>query len=246
MDSHLARLYSDQPANLIMVVDYCTAFRFRGLVPAPGVHRWLDLGFQLLADPEQVHQQPAAVAAFREHAGFVLLKEGRASEACDVLQEACELPGLEQFASRLRARVFATLGEIHLVLGNRREARDSLHRAEQLQHDGGFWGDQADFTFTSRAKSERRRQSALDWIERARQLQSRLHNRMGLVRSLLLESRLGRDDQVAAENREIVLGLREQLPALTQCPLLARVLGNWDSWVTGQTPETEIDDFWGV
>ena len=115
-----------------------------------------------------------------------------------------------------------------------------------MQQENGCRGDQSDFTFASLAKWERRCQPALNWIQRAKQAQSLAHNRMGLVRSLLLESRLRGDRQLAAESRAVVRGIRQQLPALAQCALLTKILANWDGWVGGQTPESEGDDFWGL
>ena len=54
-------------------------------------------------------------------------------------------------------------------------------------------------------------------------------------------------DSDAAAAKARLLELRQERPALAQCPLLAKILTHWKSWVGGgPDPDGHPDNFWCV
>jgi hypothetical protein len=69
---------------------------------------------------------------------------------------------------------------------------------------------------------------------------------MGEARTLLLEARLADDTRLTGPLRHRLLELKEQVPALSQCRVLAKVLDHWDQWVGNLAPDETGDLFWRV
>jgi hypothetical protein len=69
---------------------------------------------------------------------------------------------------------------------------------------------------------------------------------LGHARTLLIEARLCQDADRTAAIRERILALQPNLPALQNCVLLIRVLGEWECWTTEGAAGTPTDDYWGL
>ena len=96
------------------------------------------------------------------------------------------------------------------------------------------------------AKSEARPADGIRWLERAKAVQQRNRDRVGLVTTLLLEARLSDDQMLIEENKVQVRAIRNELPALCQCPLLDRIMDHWDAWIDPDEIDREQEDFWGL
>jgi hypothetical protein len=70
---------------------------------------------------------------------------------------------------------------------------------------------------------------------------------MGEARTLLLQARVADDPAEVRAIKARVLLLKQQVPALRQCRLLASVLRRWRKWSEGGLqPDRSGDPFWGV
>jgi proteasome accessory factor A len=238
----LDRIYQGREASLSVVADYVCCYRYMGLMPPDAIWGWIERGNALLAaDPDR---DPSSAVPFLGHVAYTLLRHGRADEALDVLERVRVPSRLSAGHPHAQARILAELGEAHRMLGDRQAAR-WLREAKRIHRANRFHGDLADFTWTYRAKLEPNRRRAMALLGKIKTVQLRLHNRMGECRTLLLEARLADNPNLAESNRRRVLELRQQVPALGQCPRLAMILDNWDAWVHDELAR-QGDDFWGV
>lgn len=97
------------------------------------------------------------------------------------------------------------------------------------------------------AKLQPQRTMALTMLEQAESMQVRNRNRLGEARTILLKARLAEPDAETTALRERVLRLKDGVPALGRCRLLAKVLSRWDAWVEDKDlPDESGDVFWGV
>jgi hypothetical protein len=120
-----------------------------------------------------------------------------------------------------------------------------LDEAHGLQEAYELEGDLADFALTYRAKLETDPARALELIDQAKTIQTRLGNVMGEARTVLLQARLRRDPAVAGQYKARLHELREMRPALSQCRLLAKILDNWEAWTSGGAdPSGGTDFYW--
>jgi tetratricopeptide (TPR) repeat protein len=231
--------------SLWLITDYVSNYRFRGLAPDPRIVPWIERGEAFLRDnPGEDRQR---VAAFREHQGTYLMYAGRLEESRAALQEAQTLLATSPQNRRVLCRAVATLGEVLRRLGDDRAARNLLQQALETQTALGCLGDLADFTLTYQAKLAEDRPAALAAVQRAKQIQLELGNRMGETRSMLVEARLGVDRRDAIALREKIDDYRRSVPALGGCRLLGRVLEHWDAWIQGRAePGGSGERFWGV
>jgi hypothetical protein len=232
--------------DLVTICDYVCIYRFQGLVPAPEIHDWIRRGMGLLASPAPA--DPATRAAFLGHYGFLLLCENRVEEAFLRLQEACRSDVLHHVPHRARARLLAELAETHRRRGHPGEALTLLAQAERLQEERRYHADRAELTLTRRAKvlAPTDPGSAQRCLSEALAQQQRLQHGMGEARTLLLQARLPRaaaGDLDLARLHGRLLELRNQRPALANCPLLARLLAHWDAWCGEDPIPDEIDYF---
>jgi hypothetical protein len=148
--------------------------------------------------------------------------------------------------TRIVSRAMATLGEVHRRLGNREEAAHMLERAMREQAVHEFLGDQAGLSWTCLAKLQAGSESAGQFLARAKAAQLDLRDRVGEARTLLLEARLADDADSIEHVKRRILDLKDLVPALSQCRLLARVLDHWNQWVGNLEPDETGDIFWGV
>lgn len=233
--------------NIHLVCENLFAHTLQGLAPHPRTIQLIQQGLDLMAQaPNQ--QSPTEVAAFRTYHGAYLLHNGDAAEALALLQNDTPPSGPGCFDHHVFAQNLVLQAEAHRLLGNRSSAQRCLAEAQQVQTEKGYGSDLAEFTFPARARLEVDACRALEWLARAKTTQTRFHHDMGEARTILLEARIARDqcEHEAIKNR--VTALRSQLPALNRCWLLAKVLENWEAWITGADPagQKPKDFFWGV
>jgi hypothetical protein len=242
----LQRLYADR-RSMPAIADFCCVYRFQGLQPPAAIDPWLEAGQQLLAEIGPTDPEPGDTQAFREHLAWCLLCRNRGEEARAVLQTAIEPTRMERTYPRIKARIMATLGEAYRVLGCRFRSGRMFRGAQRLQVENEFHGDLADLTLTCQAKWSRRPANALAFLQRAKETQTRLANRPGLARTLLLEARLSGPGTLADQNHVQLLTLRTQAPALMQCQRLTAILDGWDSWTrTDRHPSDGGEGFQGI
>jgi hypothetical protein len=182
-----------------------------------------------------------------EHRGYLLLTEGRLADARDVLEEICRPERHTARTLRLLCRGRATLGEVYRRLGDHRHAERLLEEASANQTTHHYEGELADTSLTCLAKLQADRNRARSLLAEARRIQCNLANRQGEARTVLLDARLcsGRAEIAAAYER--IRELKEQVPSLSVCPLLARVLAQWDGWAGGDlSADAGGDVFWGL
>jgi tetratricopeptide (TPR) repeat protein len=242
----LAQVYREPPTSLIGITDYCHVIRFVGLCPRlERILPWIERGRRLLrtnipsGDVEQA-------AIFREHAAVAFTRNGRTDEALDLLEPALAEPARGQTSLRSQAQLLATLGETYRRIGRIAEARQALDEAARIQVDRDYAGYLSYCTWLSLAKSEASPESGVGWLERALAIQRQNRDRVAIAATLLLEARLSDNSDLADANRNRVLAIRNQLPALRECPTLSRIVDHWDAWINCDQLDLEREDFWGL
>ena len=245
---YLDRIYRGRSVTWGMVTDYCNIHRFQGgLRPdLQSMEPWIERGKRLLDAIGPGNPEPEDASVFREHAAAALMRNGRAEEAMEMLEQVRALGRLRQCSPRVKARLNAAMGEAHRLLGNRREAQRLLRGAVQLQKRYNYLGHLSYFTMPALAKCARVRRAALEWLSKASEIQTRHQDRLGHATTLLLEARLCGDDSRSADIRRQVTAYREQLPALSQCSRLATILDNWSTWTASESLDDQTDEFWGL
>ncbi len=226
-----------------LATDFLFVHRFAGLRPSHGAWDWLYWGNRVLSS--SIRCRPPARMAFCEHHGYFLLADGRLDEAQQVLEAEfapghCADPN-HWIASRGRA----ILGEVYRRQGDRTRAQEYFYLAQAGQQGRGYLIDMADFTLPGLAKVADDRIQACDFLERAIDIQRRGDN-IGLVRSLLLLARWEDNPEQVQRLYAEIQALRESVPALVDCPLLASLLERWDEWSGSFEPDDHGDPFWGL
>lgn len=229
-----------------LVWEYVAVYRFQALVPSrPEIWTWIRLGDELLAGGLR---SQCTRAAHLGHKGYVLARSGPLREAERVLRSACGCRDLGGNHARVEARNMTDLADVLRILGQHDEAARWLDEAATIHACHDYPGDKADHLLTVQAKLERDPARARSHLRSAKRIQTRFSNHVGLVRTLLLEARLSKTRRAADRRKEQVLDLREQVPDLRSCPLLARILDRWPQWANScqaVDPVTEHgDSFW--
>ena len=234
---HLARL---ENLSLSLITDYICIHRFGGgLAPgSPEFWQWVQRGEELLAR----RSGAGSAATLKAHRGYVLARAGRLAEARADLEAGCQ----EEGASRVLARSMADLGDVCRMMGEVRAARRHLEKAEQIQRSQHFLGDLADHTLTHQAKLEKDSRRAAKLLRAARLIQSRWKNNLSLARTVLLEARICPSIWQNHRRRKCLTTLQSQVPALQHCPLLNRILTNWNVWCDGGVVMDSVDFFAGL
>lgn len=248
----LHELATREPMTMVIVCDFACVYRFHGLAGSELIQPWIERGHALLAADSRRH--PGAAAAFLEHEGYMLLRQGKPALALESLREASVDHRFQGAHVRVQARTLADRADAHRMLGQLAEANALLDHAEILQRENGFEGDLADFTYTNQAKvlAATDPPAARAKLRDARQIQRRLGIRIGEARSLLLETRMGikiggiTRHIYAARFHKRLIQLRENCPALAQCPMFKMILDHWDVWVSGEMLSGETDFFWRI
>ena len=237
----LDRIAQSQPPSFSLITDYVCTYRYQGLVPPPAIDPWIENGRAHLSQNPEL--EPVVALVFLGHYGYTLMRNGRPDEALKPLEQACQSQRRPLAHPHSLSRALAELADVHRALGNHAQARQELDEAQALQLAHGFEGDLADFALTYRAKLETDPERVRTLLAEIKAIQTRLHNRMGEARTLLLAARLGGDVSAAPQPR--LLELRHDLPALRQCRLLSKILSHWDAWVAGAgDPDGGVDSYW--
>ena len=105
-------------------------------------------------------------------------------------------------------------------------------------------GELGDFSLTYQPKLQPDRAEARALLHRARIIQRRQRNPVGLVRTLLLECRLARRSCLASRRKRSIIEWQRQVPALANCPQLGLILMRWDDWLSGNDCGTCTDFYW--
>ncbi len=209
--------------------DYVAVHRFQGLIPRAEAGLWIARAEPLL----RAGGLPAAArAALLGHAGHVLSRTGALERAGTTLRAAFRVRRLSGDDARIAARNCVAMADVLRLGGRRRRAAAWLDRAEAIYAAGDYAGDAADYLWTARARLVSTAE-ALPLLRRARAVQARLGNQIGLARTLLLQARLVRTRRAAERRRREILRIRELVPDLSTCPLLGRILQRWDEWADG-------------
>jgi tetratricopeptide (TPR) repeat protein len=182
---------------------------------------------------------------FLGHWGYFLLRSGQPYDALRALHDACQPIRRESAIPAAIARAVADYADACRAVGQYNEAADLLDEAQALQVEHQLEGDLADFVLTYRAKLETDPACALEWLGRAKSIQTRLRNVMGETRTLLLEARLVRNPAITVAHKARLHEFRGMRPALSQCKLLAKILDHWDVWINnGADPAGGGDAYW--
>ena len=239
-------MFAGQPLGLRELTDFLYVYRFRGLLPdIDRMGPFIRQGQDLLAT-EELNFEPDQIGAFCENAAAGLIRHGRLDEAQSLLERITNSLYYICLSDRVQAQLMALQAELYRRRGDRRRAARSLHEARRLQQDEGWLGDLAFSTYLTLAKYEHRTSRALNWINQAKEIQTRNQDHLGLTVSLLLEARLQGNPTDAEPTRRKVQEFRERLPALGECTFLAQVLEHWEAWTTGGLLHEGQDPFWGL
>jgi hypothetical protein len=236
-------LAQSQPMTLSLVNCYVCVYRYQGLMPPCAIEPWIRRGREFLS-PSPDGSDGAALP-FLGHWGYYQLRRGQPYDALRTLHDACQPVRRESAISEAVARVLSDHADACRALGQLSEAADLLDEAQAMQEEHQNEGDLADFALTYRAKLETNPTRALEWLGRAKAIQTRLGNLMGEARTLLLEARLLGNPGSTAPHKARLHELRGMRPALSQCKLLGKILDHWGVWANGGAdPDGGRDAYW--
>lgn len=231
------------PRNLTIdqVTDYLLVLRFSGLAPRPEMAAHLQAGFNWRGDRENV----CLPMGFREHWGAYLMARGQWAEAETILEGVVQSRTDE---TRVLNRSRATLANAKRLLGKTAEARSLLEQARPQQLENHFQGDLTDFTYPNLAKllCVTDPSAAVTLLSETKLIQSRARNRLGLIRTLLLDARLAASSNATPHGNEAILALSPEVPALATCKLFQQVMERWEIWTHDPGVTENGDVFWGL
>ncbi|MCO6456010.1 MAG: proteasome accessory factor PafA2 family protein [Pirellulaceae bacterium] len=241
----LEELYRGRTLGLFEITDFCCVYRFHGLTPRrEAAEPWIALGQQTIgADPAARTRGVSDV--FLEHLAYIRLRQGNLAEARSLADELRTPERMATAAEHIKGRILATAGETYRILGQRRLADQLLRAAAEHQVARQQEGYLGDMTYPFLAKLQPTRRRAQQWLSKAGDIQRRNNHSLGHALTLLLEARCGTAGS-AAEHRQQIEVYRRELPALTDCPLLARILEHWTAWTSGDQLADQQDRFWGL
>jgi len=140
------------------------------------------------------------------------------------------------------------LANARRLLGQAGPARELLEEArrQQLQHH--FLGDLADLTLPNLAKlmADSDLPAARSWLGEAKLMQARSRNRLGLIRTLLVEARLAARGDSPPHSNEAILALAQGVPSLATCELFNKIIQRWDAWARDPGATENGDVYWGL
>ncbi|MSU57201.1 MAG: hypothetical protein EXS35_03300 [Pedosphaera sp.] len=237
----LNHISDTQNLNTGQVTDYLLVLRFAGLAPRAE----MEAHIQSVLNGRTDRDLADLPVGFREHWGAYLLAQGRLNEAETILETAVNARGDE---SRVLNRCRATLANAKRLLGKTDEARALLEEARAHQRENRYLGDLTDFTNANLAKlfSPTDPSAAIILLSETKLTQSRAHNRLGLIRTLLLEARLAASSTAAPHGNDAILALAPEVPALATCKLFQKILARWESWSRDRSVLENGDVFWGL
>ncbi len=237
----LNRAHDANALGLEETAEYLYALRCSALAPRPEMREYVHSALNRFGG----QQTDSLPASFREHWGAYLVWCGKTAEAETILEGALRStpPGIHQSHRRR-----ALLGNVKRLLGKVEEARLLLDEARRQQQEMRLLGDLADFTLPGLAKLICRadEQSARAVLAEAKGLQSRNRNRLGHLRTLLLEARLGPAADSAPHLKDAMLTLASQVPSLATCTLFQQIMERWEVWTHDLCSTGDADPFWGL
>ena len=240
----LHELSGRRPVDLERISDTISALRFNGLAPQPGpMLHWIRQAEELLARPGA--HSVSARFAFLGHKAALLVQARRLDDAHHTLTEALALAQSHNSQSRVLARSLCDLAEVHRLRNDPSSARDCLDRAQHIQTANNYDGDFAEFNLPRRAKLATDRAGAKGCLNQARLIQRRLQHRVGMTKTVLLQTRLLPSLWHNQRRKRILLAWQRAVPMLRDCPLMLRIMSNWDQWAGGGSEAGE-DFFWGL
>ena len=240
----LDELSSRGPLDLERINDNLSTLRFNGLVPQPEpMLPWIRRAEELLAQPG-AHSVPARFA-FLGHKAALLVQARRLVDARDALEESLAIAQSHNSQSRVLARNLCDLAEVHRLRDHPGSARDCLDRAQLIQATHHYDGDFAEFNLPRRAKLATDPAVAKGCLNQARLIQRRLHHRVGMAKTVLLQARLFPSLWHNQRRKRILLSWQRAVPMLRDCPLMLRIMAGWDQWVGGDNGSDEAL-FWGI
>jgi len=221
--------------DLDQIFDLISTLRFDGLAPNPEpLWLWIRQAEALLAQPGD-HSVPGRFA-FLGHKAALLVHEKRLQEAHDVLIEACVMAEAHNSHSRVLARNLCDLAEVHRQREEPAKSRECLDHAQRIQTTRHYEGDYAEFNLPRRAKLQKECARAKAHLHQARLIQRRLQHRVGMAKTVLLQARLFPSVWHNQRRKRILLAWQREVPMLRECPLMSRILANWQLWVGGENP----------
>lgn len=221
--------------------DYLQVLRWAGLAPRPEMQNYIQSALERFGGP----QADSWPASFREQWAAHLLWCGKTVEA-ELLLEGTVRSNAGAVPQSHRRR--ALLGNAKRLLGKLDEARSLLEHTRKQQQELRLLGDLADFTLPNLAKLiyQTDASAARTLLAQAKAIQSQNRNRLGHIRTLLLEARLSAPGYVTPPLKEAMLALASQVPCLTTCGLFQRIMKGWEVWTHDLLVLENDDAFWGL
>ena len=234
-------LHAYNNLGLSQIADFLYVLRFTSLSPRPAMADYIHSALNRFGG-QPTDEMPAC---FREHWGAYLVWCGQLAEAESILEGAVRstMDDTPDYHRRV-----TTLANAKRRLGKCDEARALLEKARQDQQRTCCHGDLADFTLPNLAKvlCEADPAAARNLLAEAKAMQSRARNRLGLVRTLLLEARLAARGDVPPHTNEAVLALSAEVPSLATCALFQKIMALWVTWTHDFRAVENGDVFWGL
>jgi proteasome accessory factor A len=223
------------------LADQLFVLRFMALAPRPEIEGV----FRCVLHHCGLEHLGLLPASFQEHYGAYQVWCGHAAEGEAILAGVLDL--LER-GTPAHPRCLVELANAWRLLGRAGPARELLEEARRQQLQHRFLGDLADLTLPHLAKvmADSDLPAARAWLAEAKLMQSRSRNRLGLVRTLLLEARLAARGDAPPHTNEAILALAQAVPSLATCELFNRIVQRWDAWARDPRATENGDVFWGL
>lgn len=237
---HLTELSRYERVTQMTCSDFLCCNRYAGLYPSPEVEPWFRRGVELSGGAGG----SGAKALIYLYGGMTKLARGQSAEARSLLQTALEVETGGMAELRVAGLILVGLAEVDRVQGEFERARETLRQVRQGQESEELWGDLGDFTLTGLAKLEGDYEIARDHLEQATAYGVRTGNLKCQLRAVLIEARICRQNARRLELRSKAEALADQIVDARRCPLVQRILKDWNRWTSGvASPET---DYWGL
>lgn len=217
--------------------------RYAGVAPGSGYLNALDRAsgaFQALRNPSDHNR-----FTFQGASGLGCVLRGDLAQGERLMRRAVSRPQRSQRFPKLFTRIKTDLADVYRRLDRPDDARRELSEAEAIYRELGFRSELTDNVLLRRAKLAAKGDLARATLDQAEDIQSRVLNRLGLVKTHLLRARM-LDTADARRSHHQLTAFRDQLPVLSTCALFTRIMDHWDDWVSGQQLLDQTDEFWGL
>jgi len=241
-DAHaVARQAGTYSAPEESILTFLAIHRFQGLTPVgDGMKRWAkrydELNTEALPDYSLVPYM-----GYKAHG---LMKAGRLDEAEKVLRKSLTYRLEPPNHQRLTALNQCDLANIMRIRGDIEEARVLYDKARCIFMKYNYLWEYVDALVPGLIKLNQPVSNTSVWIWNAKHTAHRLGNNIALVRILLLEARIAEDNRNHNKRRALIERIQRRIPDLRACPLLTRILENWDDWINDRPSSGEIEHFW--